>query len=217
MNDKASVLVITGGVKNSSWLFWSVRPNRLSWQQDRIWHHSLWFRMKEMDSAGFENHHRNGSLDKLVCHLRSYWLEFLDLRKRAGSGEQNKKKKWVVRLSGPSPWVGWFYGQCCTVLQSSVKRQKEKKLIHVFRQDNSKYLHTHKPFVDMEYLSFVFTNIYHFYAEMRNRFIDLKLERKTIFITDQSCQWFLKWKTENLCIQLFKNCEDFLFYIIKLF
>lgn len=49
MNDETSVFMTTGRVKNDSWLFWSRRPNGLSWQQDRIWHHSLWIRMKEME------------------------------------------------------------------------------------------------------------------------------------------------------------------------
>lgn len=148
MNDKTSVFMKTGRVKNDSWLFWSMRPNGLSWQQDRIWHHSLWIRMKEMKwFCWFENHHENSSSAQLLC---SYWLKFLDLRKGVGSG----KKENDVRLNGSSSWVGWFYGQHCTGLRSSARGPQDKRRcsFHVSRQEKQYIICTsHRPFSDMEY------------------------------------------------------------------
>lgn len=49
MNEETSAFMKTGRVKNDSWLFWPVRPNGLSWQQDMFWHLSLWIRVKGME------------------------------------------------------------------------------------------------------------------------------------------------------------------------
>lgn len=70
-------------VTNDSWFNWSVRPNGWSWQQDMIWHHCLWIRVKDMDI------HENSSSTQI---LHSYWFKFLDLKKKVVSGGRGEQR-----------------------------------------------------------------------------------------------------------------------------
>lgn len=117
--------------KNDSWLNWSVRPNGWSWQQDMIWHHCLWIRVKDMDI------HENSSSTQI---LHSYWFKLLDLKKKVVSGGEGSS---VVHLSVPLSWVGWFSGQHCTGLQSSVKGPKVRSVHVRFPDENDQNICTH--------------------------------------------------------------------------
>lgn len=129
MNDETSVFMTTGRVKNDSWLFWSRRPNGLSWQQDRIWHHSLWIRMKEMEVILLA---RKPSWEEQLSPASVFLLAkvFRFEGKKEGIWEKtNKKKQSIVHLNESLSWVGWFCGQHCTGHRSSVRRRTRQETV----------------------------------------------------------------------------------------
>lgn len=79
---------------------------RRSWQQDRIWHHRLCIRMKEMKVSVLVRR-RTAARSSFILPDRTV-------------GVRGKTRS----FNGPWFWAGWFYGRRCIGMQSSAEKNK---------------------------------------------------------------------------------------------